>query len=55
MLSIYQFGTEEQRQKFLVPLAKGEKLGAFALTEPNAGSDASNQETIAVLDGDEYT
>ncbi|HHX22422.1 MAG: acyl-CoA dehydrogenase [Tepidanaerobacteraceae bacterium] len=51
---IYQFGTEEQRQKFLVPLAKGEKLGAFALTEPNAGSDASNQETIAVLDGDEY-
>ena len=37
---IYAFGTEEQKQKYLVPLAKGEKLGAFGLTEPNAGSDA---------------
>jgi len=51
---IYEFGTEEQKQKFLVPLAKGEKLGAFGLTEPNAGTDAAGQETIAVLDGDEY-
>lgn len=51
---IYQFGTEEQKQKFLVPLAKGEKLGAFGLTEPSAGTDASMQQTKAVLDGDEY-
>jgi butyryl-CoA dehydrogenase len=51
---IYEFGTEEQKQKYLVPLAKGEKLGAFALTEPNAGTDASKQETIAVLDGTDY-
>lgn len=51
---IYQFGTEEQKQKYLVPLAKGEKLGAFALTEPNAGTDAGNQQTTAVLDGDQY-
>lgn len=51
---IYMFGTEEQKQKFLVPLAKGEKLGAFGLTEPNAGTDASGQQTFAVLDGDEY-
>lgn len=51
---IYQFGTEEQKKKYLVPLCKGEKLGAFALTEPNAGTDASNQQTIAVLDGDYY-
>lgn len=51
---IYEFGTEEQKQKFLVPLATGEKLGAFGLTEPNAGTDASAQQTTAVLDGDEY-
>lgn len=51
---IYQFGTEEQKKKYLVPLAKGEKLGAFALTEPNAGTDASNQQTIAVPDGENY-
>ncbi|MDB8790552.1 acyl-CoA dehydrogenase [Romboutsia sp. 1001216sp1] len=51
---IYEFGTEEQKQKFLVPLAKGEKLGAFGLTEPNAGTDASAQQTTAVLDGDNY-
>ena len=48
------FGTEEQKQKYLVPLAKGEKLGAFGLTEPSAGTDASMQQTTAVLDGDEY-
>ncbi|MDC7225300.1 MAG: acyl-CoA dehydrogenase [Spirochaetales bacterium] len=51
---IYEFGTEEQKKKFLVPLATGEKLGAFGLTEPNAGTDASAQQTTAVLDGDEY-
>jgi butyryl-CoA dehydrogenase len=45
-------GTEAQKQKYLVPLAKGEKLGAFGLTEPNAGSDAGNQQTTAVRDGD---
>lgn len=51
---IYQFGTEEQKQKYLVPLASGKKLGAFGLTEPNAGSDAAGQKTTAVLDGDEW-
>ena len=45
---IYQFGTEEQKQKFLVPLARGEKLGAWGLTEPGAGSDASGTRTTAV-------
>ena len=51
---IYYFGTEEQKQKYLVPLAKGEKIGAFGLTEPSAGTDSSMQQTTAVLDGDEY-
>lgn len=51
---IYQWGTEEQKRKYLVPLAKGEKLGAFGLTEPNAGTDAAGQQTTAVLDGDHY-
>jgi butyryl-CoA dehydrogenase len=51
---IYEFGTEEQKQKYLVPLAKGEKLGAFGLTEPNAGTDAAGQQTTAILDGDHY-
>ena len=51
---IFLFGTEEQKQKYLVPLAKGEKLGAFGLTEPGAGTDASGQKTTAVLDGDHY-
>ena len=51
---IYKYGTEEQKQKYLVPLAKGEKLGAFALTEPNAGTDAAGQQTIAIEDGDNY-
>jgi alkylation response protein AidB-like acyl-CoA dehydrogenase len=49
-----QHGTEEQKQKFLVPLATGKKLGAFALSEPEAGSDATNQHTIATRDGDHY-
>ena len=51
---IMTYGTEEQKQKFLVPLAKGEKLGAFGLTEPGAGTDAQGQQTKAVLDGDSY-
>ncbi|QVK19073.1 acyl-CoA dehydrogenase [Mycoplasmatota bacterium] len=51
---IYEFGNEEQKDKFLVPLLKGDKLGAFGLTEPNAGTDAAEQQTIATLDGDDY-
>ncbi len=51
---IYIFGTEEQKQKYLVPLATGEKIGAFGLTEPMAGSDASGTRTTAVKDGDDY-
>lgn len=48
------YGTEEQKQKYLIPLAKGEKLGAFALSEPEAGSDASSQHTTATDQGDHY-
>ena len=51
---ILTYGTEEQKQKYVIPLAKGEKLGAFGLTEPGAGTDAQGQQTKAVLDGDEY-
>ena len=51
---IDHFGTEEQKQKYLIPLAKGEKVGAFGLTETNAGSDAGETETTAVLEGDHY-
>jgi len=51
---IYTYGTEEQKMKYLVPLAKGEKLGAFGLTEPNAGSDAAMQQTTAIKEGDYY-
>jgi butyryl-CoA dehydrogenase len=51
---IYLFGTPEQKQKFVVPLAKGERIGAFALTEPSAGSDAAGVQTTAVLKGDNY-
>lgn len=51
---IYDWGTEEQKQKYLVPLASGEVLGAFGLTEPNAGTDASRQRTTAVKQGDHY-
>lgn len=47
-------GTEEQKQKYLVPAAKGEKLMSFGLTEPGAGSDAGSSKTVAVLDGDEW-
>lgn len=48
------FGTEEQKRKWLVPLAKGEKIGAFGLTEPQAGSDTSAVRTRAFLEGDEW-
>ena len=51
---IFAYGTEEQKRKYLVPLTKGEKIGAFGLTEPNAGSDAGGTETTAVLKGDHY-
>ncbi|MDE7277138.1 MAG: acyl-CoA dehydrogenase family protein, partial [Lachnospiraceae bacterium] len=51
---IQTYGTEEQKQKYLIPLAKGEKLGAFGLTEPGAGTDAQGQQTKAVLDGEEW-
>ncbi len=51
---IMEFGTEEQRQKYIPRLASGEWLGAFGLTEPNAGTDAKNQQTIAVDMGDHY-
>jgi alkylation response protein AidB-like acyl-CoA dehydrogenase len=51
---IYLFGSEAQKQKYLVPLAEGSKLGAFGLTEPSAGSDAGGTKTTAVLDGDEW-
>lgn len=48
------FGTEQQKQKYLVPLAKGEKIGAFCLSEPEAGSDATSQHTTAIDMGDYY-
>ncbi len=51
---IYLFGTEEQKQKYLIPLASGEKLGAFGLTEPSAGTDSSQQKTTAVLVDDDH-
>jgi alkylation response protein AidB-like acyl-CoA dehydrogenase len=51
---ILLYGTEEQKQKYLVPLASGEALGAFGLTEPGAGSDAGGTRTTAVRDGDEW-
>jgi len=52
--TLYKFGTEEQKQKFLVPLASGEIIGAFGLTEPEAGSDPVSQQTTAIRDGDQY-
>lgn len=51
---IYEHGTEEQKMKYLPKLCSGEWLGAFGLTEPNAGTDASAQQTTAVLDGEEW-
>ncbi len=53
-MAIYIDGTEAQKQKYLVPLARGEKIAAFSLTEPNAGSDAANIRTRAVREGDSY-
>ncbi|MGR9541986.1 acyl-CoA dehydrogenase [Priestia megaterium] len=51
---IYTFGTEEQKQKYLKPMATGEKIGAYGLTEPSAGSDAGGMRTLAVKDGENY-
>ncbi|GAB6271349.1 MAG: acyl-CoA dehydrogenase family protein [Smithellaceae bacterium] len=51
---LYEFGTEEQKQKWLIPMAQGKEIGAFGLTEPGAGSDAGSTKTTAVLDGDEW-
>lgn len=51
---VYKFGTEEQKQKYLRPMAEGKKIGAYCLTEPGSGSDAGGMRTTAVLDGDEY-
>lgn len=54
MSPILQFGTEEQKMKYVPKLASGEWIGAFGLTEPNAGTDAAGQQTTAVLDGDQW-
>ncbi|AUB66364.1 acyl-CoA dehydrogenase [Bacillus cereus] len=51
---IFKFGTEEQKQKFLRPMAEGKKIGAYGLTEPASGSDAGGMKTIAKRDGDHY-
>jgi len=51
---VMKFGTEEQKKEFLAPFARGEKLGAFALTEPMSGSDAAEMRTLAVRKGDSY-
>jgi butyryl-CoA dehydrogenase len=51
---VHGHGTDAQREHFLAPYAQGQKLGCFALTEPQAGSDAANQQTLAVRDGDHY-
>ncbi|HZZ84485.1 MAG TPA: acyl-CoA dehydrogenase family protein [Anaeromyxobacteraceae bacterium] len=51
---VLKYGTEEQKREFLAPFASGEKLGAFALTEPMSGSDAAEMRTLAVARGDEY-
>jgi alkylation response protein AidB-like acyl-CoA dehydrogenase len=51
---ILAYGNEDQKQKYLTPLVEGKKVGAFALTEPNAGTDAASQQTVAVDKGDHY-
>ncbi|MEC2073518.1 MULTISPECIES: acyl-CoA dehydrogenase [Alkalihalophilus] len=51
---VYKFGTEEQKQKFLRPMAEGTKIGAYGLTEPGSGSDAARMKTTAIQDGDHY-
>lgn len=53
-MTLMQWGTEEQKQKYLVPQGTGEKIGAFGLTEPGAGSDVASMLTVAVLDGEDY-
>jgi butyryl-CoA dehydrogenase len=51
---VHKWGTESQKERFLTPFASGQKLGCFSLTEPEAGSDASNQNTLAARDGEDY-
>lgn len=51
---LHSFGTDAQKEKYLIPLASGKKLGAFALTEPNAGSDSAMQQSVAVREGEAY-
>ncbi|MBN8199904.1 acyl-CoA dehydrogenase family protein [Bacillus sp. NTK034] len=53
-MTLLQWGTEEQKQKYLVPQAQGKQVGAFGLTEPNAGSDAAAMNSTAMRDGDSY-
>ena len=53
-MTLMQWATEEQKQEYLKPQARGEKIGAFGLTEPGAGSDVASMSTVAVLDGDDY-
>ena len=53
-MTLLQWGTEEQKQKYLVPQAKGEKIGAFGLTEPGAGSDVAALQSTASKKGDHY-
>lgn len=53
-MTLLQWGTEEQKQKYLTPQAKGEKIGAFGLTEPGAGSDVASLQSTAIKDGDYY-
>lgn len=53
-MTIHQYGSEEQKRRYLAPMARGEKIGAYALTEPESGSDAMAMKTTAVRDGDEF-
>ena len=53
-MTIFQWGSEEQKQKFLVPLARGEKIGCGAFTEPGTGSDVANVRTTSKRDGDDF-
>ena len=53
-ITLLQFGTEEQKRKFIAPLVSGEKIGCFAITEPDAGSDVAALRTTATKDGDNY-
>ncbi|KYZ74759.1 acyl-CoA dehydrogenase [Anaerosporomusa subterranea] len=51
---IYAYGTEEQKEKYLRPILEGEHMGGFGLTEPNAGTDAAGQQSVAIADGNHY-